>query len=221
MGTETSRAEIGNRRLQFTLGTLMGMMAAVSLLLGMWAWRGALGALQFCLGAAVCVTAVGVYRRRSGLIAAGLLLAGAMLYALFYSARNTTITSGSGRVTAVLAVTVADAATGEPIPRASVSLSSWYEAPRPVVVAGDDGVAEAAIDVWATVSGYRSVLVSRDETFLPTRHLILEAKADGYEAVTKPLSEYLGPESRLSGERFPPITMELVRKPQEKGQSEP
>jgi len=202
------------RWFQFTLGMLLGLTAATSALLAMWTWRGAFGALQFCLGAAVCLTALGVWRRRIGLIATGLLLAASMIYALFYSARNTTITAGTAQGFVFLPVTVVDAVTGEPVPQATVRLPGTnYEPDR--CRTGGAGTARLAFDAQYTVTRSESILFSRDQQLINTRRKTLEVEAAGYEPVSKPLSQYLGRVCNLRDDELPPITVELVRKPRE------
>ena len=214
MRAEPSGVKTGSRRFQFTLGTLLGLTAATSALLAMWTWRGAFGALQFCLAAAVCVTAIGVWRRRIGLIATGVLLAAAMIYALFYSARNTTITSGTGQGVIFLAVTVVDAVTGEPVPRATVGLPGTNFEPD-LCRTGEEGTVRLGFDAQYTVTRSQSILLSRDERLVNTRRKTLKVEAAGYEPVSKPLSQYLGRQCNLRGDELPPITVELVRQPRE------
>ena len=88
MPAPSSGSKTGSGRFQFTLGTLLGLTAATGARLGHVELAGRSGALEFCLAAAVGVTAVGVWRRRVGLIAAGVLLIAAMLYA-FTTRRRT------------------------------------------------------------------------------------------------------------------------------------
>ncbi len=197
-------------RFQFSLATLMGGMAAVSLLSAMWTWRGERGALEFFLGTALCVTAIGLWRRRFGLIVVGLVLLAGIQFALDYAIDNTTISSASGQLTAVLGVTVVDAVSGRPIPRAAVRLlrgGSEVDGGQ----AGPQGAVDLAFDVPYTLTRYRSVLLSREERLTNTRGVRLEIKAEGFQPSAGPLSRHLGPQCKLDGAELPPITVGLRR----------
>jgi hypothetical protein len=210
MRDEPGGVEPGKGRFQFSLGTLLGLIAAVSLLLGMWSWRGASGALLFCLAAAVCVTAVGVWRRRVRLIAAGILLVAAMLYALHYSANNTAVTSKMVWGAVAMRVTVVDAATGEPVQGATVRVSG-FRCRSDLPSTDADGAIELRLDMPCTASRYQSVLISEEKRSVSLHGLALEVEAPGHKPVQRPLAECLGRRCALRNGALPPITVELVR----------
>jgi hypothetical protein len=207
-------------RLQFSLRLLLGLTAAISLLFGMIAWRGEAGAFWFFLGAGVVLTAVGVYLRRMRVILAGVVTVAAMFYGLVFSAERTRMTGG-GAVwqTDVVCVRVVDAATGEPVAGASVSVRSRSDVPVDEVPTGPDGVADVVCHLPMIVSSYRTLFGNRGEGWISYEGVTVRAQAEGYRAVRRPLIEcFDGPPDGLGPP--PPATVRLERLPEEAGETE-
>ena len=129
-------------RFQFSLRTLLGLVAALSLLMGMWAWRGEYGLYQFFFGAGLCLVAVGIYLRRVRLILCGVLVLVGIELGISFSARRTAVTSRITWSVVALPVQILDANSGEPIPRAMARVLSGRDAGGAEYVAADgNGVA--------------------------------------------------------------------------------
>ncbi len=210
-GAAIARGPAARGRFQFTLAMLFSLTAAVSLFMGVWAWRGPHGALRLCLAAAVGVVVVGVVRWRLRLIVAGLALFGAILLALSLAYKYTSPMAGTAVANVSLRVRVLDASTGSPVRLAEVRLLGG-DSPADPARTGADGTAEFSLPMTCTVEGVNwLVSVTSERTVNPW--MTLEAKARGYETATRWLPDDLGRRCVLQGDRLPDVEVLLAREP--------
>ena len=204
-----------NRRFQFSLRTLMGLTAGLSLLFGMVAWKGEQGAFLFFLGVGVCLIALGIYLRRLGLILVGTVAVVLMYLGVSFSARRTGVSSGSTWRPVPITIKVVDAANKDPIPGAAVYVRSRSDlSPDPQeVLTGTDGVAEVEGQLTRGFTSYRTMFGTRTERWISFAGAWVNASAEGYEPVRKPLTAYLGESRDSDGRPLPEVRVEMVRQP--------
>lgn len=213
-GEESGTAGESNRRFQFSLATLMGLMAGCSLFFGMVAWKGEQGAFLFFLGVGGCLMVLGVFLRRIGLILAGAAAVVLMFMAVSFSAGRTGVTTGTMWRVVAIRIEVVDAASKEPVAGAGVYVRSRSDlSPTAEEVPTDaDGVAEVTAELSCGFTSYRTMFGTRTERSISFAGATVHAGAEGYETVRKPLSAYLGKSRDFSSAGQLVVRVEMVRK---------
>lgn len=203
-----------NRRFQFSLRTLMGLVAGCSLFCGMVAWQGEQGAFLFFLGVGFCLMVLGIVLRRIGLILAGAAAVVLMFLAVSFSAQRTGVTTASIWQPVAIRIEVVDAASKEPVAGAGVYVRSRSDlAPTAEELPTDaDGVAEVTAELSCGFTGYRTLFGTRTERSISFAGATVHAGARGYETVDRPLSAYLGKSREFSSTGQLVVRVEMVRK---------
>lgn len=223
-GEDLGTAGESNRRFQFSLATLMGLMAGCSLFFGMVAWKGEQGAFLFFLGVGGCLIVLGIFLRRIGLILAGAAAVVLMFMAVSFSAGRIVVTTASIWRAVPIRIEVVDAASKEPVAGAEVSVRSRSDlSPTAEEVPADaDGVAEVTAELSYSFTRYRTMFGTRTERSISFAGATVHAGAEGYQALDRPLSAYLGKSRELSSAGQLVVRVEMVRKrPQEQPPEEP
>jgi len=200
-------------RFQFSLRTLLVMVAVVALLLGMWTWKGELGALQFFLGAGLVLIAVGLWQRRPGLIVLGVVVLIGIQGGLRFSARRTAVTTSTGWHEIAVPLRIVDAESGSPIAGAAVRiLSGPAPADRLRCVATDaDGQAEVDGKLSSVNQQYETLFGTFGGRFVSFSGVLAEIEAEGYRSRRVCLSEHFGQRRDLPCDRLPRATVHLQR----------
>jgi len=197
-------------RFQFSLRTLLGLVAALSLLMGMWAWRGEYGLYQFFFGAGLCLVAVGIYLRRVRLILCGVLVLVGIELGISFSARRTAVTSRITWSVVALPVQILDANSGEPIPRAMARVLSGRDAGGAEYVAADgNGVARVPCELAVVVEEYETFFGTRGNRRLSLSGVWVEVRAEGYRPARLFLEKRLGKHRELRSDPLPMITVKI------------
>jgi len=198
-------------RLQFNLRTLFGLTAAVALGMGMWAWRAEYGLLLYFLGVSLCVVAVGAALRRVGLIVVGVALLLGTWYGVQFSARRTSTASGFAWVGGTVPVRVVDAATGEPVPGATVRILSGPNASTARrVPTNHEGRAAVECELPVMIERTRHLLGVHERRWIGLGGVAAVVEAKGYVTARVPLRTQL--EERYDagdGRRLPELRVEL------------
>jgi len=213
-GEELGTAGESNRRFQFSLATLMGLMAGCSVFFGMVAWKGEQGAFLFFLGVGACLIVLGIVLRRIGLIFAGAVAVVLMFMAVSFSARRTGVTTGTMWRVVAIRIEVVDAASEQPVAGAGVSIRSRGDlSPYAEEVPADaGGVAEVTAELSCVFTSYRTLFGTRTERSISFAGATVHAGAEGYHPVDRPLSSYLGESRDFSSAGQLGVRVEMVRK---------
>jgi len=202
-------------RLQFNLRTLFGLTAAVALGMGMWAWRGEYGLLLYFLGVSLCVVAAGAALRRVGLIVVGVALLLGTWYGVQFSARRTSTASGFAWLGGTVPVRVVDAATGEPVPRATVRILSGPNAcTARRVRTNHEGCAALECELPVIIERTRHLVGVHERRWIGLSGVAAIVEAEGYRTARVPLRTRLAERYDAAGDRrLPELRVEL--QPQE------
>lgn len=179
---------------RFSIRAILGLTVMLSAFLGLAVWIDWVGSLMvFMFVSGVFGVAEGVMRKRSSMMAIGIVCAAVPLCTLWYDVTNVAVWDGYYSLN--VRVKVIDADTGKPVPMAEVGVC--YKAWEAEYGFPTDDSGEAMCMTEQMCSGRWSGLQITDpyKPFVPKLNwYLVHVRADGYEPVSIPLNDATGEE---------------------------